>query len=77
MKGNTSTRGRGSLQGLPGPALPRGRAEVAKEALDLAATARPVVPRVDQRDVERGADDLQVMGAKRAGAGRRATIPFR
>jgi len=42
-----------------------GGADVAEEALDLAATAWPVGPRVDQRDVERGADDLQVMGAKR------------
>ena len=41
-----------------------GRADMAEEAFDLAATARLVGPGVDQGDVERGADDLQVVGAE-------------
>ena len=42
----------------------KGRPDMAEETLDLASPTGPVRPGVDQGDVERGADDLQVVGAE-------------
>src|SRR5215207_3743814 len=42
----------------------KGRPDMAEEAFDLASPTGSVRPGVDQGDVERGADDLQVVGAE-------------